>query len=404
MNLNKIKAGFLASTIAAGSAVSAFAAEATRLEEAITGGKASVNFRLRAEFVDEDSRSATAVTERLSLGYGTKSYNGFKAFVEATDIRALVDDYNAAGLNGKGTKSVVADPEDTEINRASITYSNDTITAKVGRQRIILDDARFIGNVGWRQNEQTYDAIYFTGTPVENLSLNLGYIHDVNRIFGPDAGRDFDSESFIINAKYKASDSVNITGFAYILDFDNSPANSTDTFGFRIDGGIPFAEDYKIGYELSYAYQTDGGSSTLNYDADYYHAKASISRKGYGLGIGYEVLGSDSGTVGFKTPLATGHKFNGWADKFLATPAAGLEDLYFYGMAKLPAGISTKVFYHIFDAEEGGGEYGSELDIVASKKVNKNLSFTAKFADFYDDSSTNMGDITKFTIQTDYKF
>jgi hypothetical protein len=31
---------------------------------------------------------------------------------------------------------------------------------------------------------------------------------------------------------------------------------------------------------------------------------------------------------GFTTPLATLHKFQGWADKFLTTPVNGLADLY----------------------------------------------------------------------------
>ena len=67
-------------------------------------------------------RCATAVTERLRLGYTTGSYHGFKAHVDVEDVRALVDDYNAAGLNGKPKKST-ADPEDTEVNQAFISYA-----------------------------------------------------------------------------------------------------------------------------------------------------------------------------------------------------------------------------------------------------------------------------------------
>ena len=52
------------------------------------------------------------------------------------------------------------------------------------------------------------------------------------------------------------------------------------------------------------------------------------------LNAGYEVLGADNG-VGFATPLATGHKFQGWADKFLTTPGDGIEDVYI-GWRPLP--------------------------------------------------------------------
>ena len=50
---------------------------------------------------------------------------------------------------------------------------------------------------------------------------------------------------------------------------------------------------------------------------------------------GYELLGSDDGKVAFNTPLATKHKFNGWADKFLGTPKEGLEDVYLTAKGKV---------------------------------------------------------------------
>ena len=52
------------------------------------------------------------------------------------------------------------------------------------------------------------------------------------------------------------------------------------------------------------------------------------------LTLGYEVLGSDDGKKGFATPLATGHKFQGFADKFLTTPNDGVQDLY-VGVARI---------------------------------------------------------------------
>jgi len=52
--------------------------------------------------------------------------------------------------------------------------------------------------------------------------------------------------------------------------------------------------------------------------------------------VGYEVL-EGNGAIGFATPLATLHAFNGWADMFLTTPANGLKDLYFRASYALPA-------------------------------------------------------------------
>ena len=53
---------------------------------------------------------------------------------------------------------MVPDPRGTELNRFQITNTSLPGTrTTLGRQRIVLDDSRFVGNVGFRQNEQTFD-------------------------------------------------------------------------------------------------------------------------------------------------------------------------------------------------------------------------------------------------------
>ena len=68
---------------------------------------------------------------------------------------------------------VVADPESYEINRLQLTNTSiiDT-TITLGRQRIVLDDHRFVGNVGWRQNEQTFDALRVVNKHIPNLTID----------------------------------------------------------------------------------------------------------------------------------------------------------------------------------------------------------------------------------------
>ena len=59
-------------------------------------------------------------------------------------------------------------------------------------------------------------------------------------------------------------------------------------------------------------------------DADYLMAQVTFPLKPAKVSIGYEVCRIV--TEVFKTPLATLHKFQGWADKFLGTPANGVKD------------------------------------------------------------------------------
>ena len=69
--------------------------------------------------------------------------------------------------------------------------------------------------------------------------------------------------------------------------------------------------------------------------------------------------GGDDGS--FNTPLATLHKFNGWADRFLATPADGLRDAFLSVGAKLGRWNLVGI-YHDFSADSGGASWATELD------------------------------------------
>jgi Alginate export len=94
--------------------------------------------------------------------------------VEGDLVWRLRTDYNST-MNGNTAYLVVADPETYEINRLQLTNTSlpmTTLTA--GRQRIVLDDHRFVGNVSWRQNEQTFDSLRFT-TPLATLHRFQGW-------------------------------------------------------------------------------------------------------------------------------------------------------------------------------------------------------------------------------------
>ncbi len=377
----------------------------------ITEGKFNLNLRLRAEVVEQNGLdTAQAYTERLRLGYSTKPFYGLSLFAELEDVHALGPDlYNAAGLNGEGNKAVIADPEDTELNQFYLKYVKNfeslSIESILGRQRLILNDARFVGNVGWRQNEQTFDAYTLKLSAFEDFSFLYSYVDEINRIFGPSSGRDFDSDSHLIDFAYSGLSYLKVTTFAYILDL-SANALSSNTVGARINGTADLSETLLFNYTASYAYQTDGEGNTTDYKADYYQLEAGIGKKGLiSGGLGYEVLGSDSGQAAFTTPLATLHKFNGWADVFLATPTNGLEDLYIFTSIDLPWTIKSKWIYHFFYSDEGSADLGEEFDAVLSKKLTKNIAVLAKMAVFFNGNSNyNLANRQKYWIQMEINF
>ncbi|MCF7708776.1 MAG: alginate export family protein [Verrucomicrobia bacterium] len=376
------------------------------IPDTIENGKVLLEINPRYEFVDQDGlEEANAFTVRTALGFKTGKLYGFSGLFEAEDVTIIgnEDNFNQAGLNPGGAgKAIVADPESTEVNRVWLGYDNWDTKLKLGRQRIIMDNARFVGNVGWRQNEQTFDGLSLNNKSLEHFDFSYGYVYNVNRIFGDDhpAG-DFDSDSHILHGSYDGLSFGKVTAYGYLLDFKNdSPINSSDTFGASFVGKTPIAGDWSAKYHAEYAYQTDGGDNPIDYEASYLHLDAGAIYKEFDVGGGMEMLGSDDGNIGFSTPLATLHGFNGWADLFLATPPDGLIDTYVYSGVTMPYNIPFRVFYHEFESDSGDTDYGHEIDAIVTKKIGKNWNLLTKYA-FYEG---NLPDRQKLWLQVTFSF
>jgi len=382
------------------------AAGTTDLQSAIAQGKLSFNARLRFESVEQSGlRDAEAFTLRSRLGYATAPLHGWKALVEAENILAADGDaYSQAGINPGGAgRAVVADAEITEVNQLLVAFTRDRTTATLGRQRFVLDQARFVGDVGWRQNMQTFDALVLQDKSFAKTTLTYAYLDRIHRVFGRDhpQGR-WDSQSHLLNASYAGFPGGTLTAYAYLLDFANSSVNSCATYGGSYAGAQALNKDLKFNYRLEAATQADDGSSPLNYSTHYVSIEAGLAGKSAGLTLGHEVLGSDR-NVGFKTPLATLHAFNGWADLFLTTPAAGLQDTFARATVSLPENVSVLAFYHRFSTDAGDTRLGDEFDLQVSRKFSQRFTALAKYADF-NRSSPTLPDVRKFWLQVEFAY
>ena len=376
------------------------------------GGRVHLDALARFEIADIDgSRQSEAWTLRTRLGYGTAQWRGLSAYAELESVLTPDDNSYFDGVAEPNGRSIIADPTEIELNRAFVTYRTDrwNTRAVAGRQRIKLDDDRFVGNIGWRQNEQTYDAaLGETSLGVEGLSLTYAYIWEVQRIFGDDGPanrRDFDSDTHLVRVGYDFAPWLEAAAFAYLMNFDNSPGNSADSFGLRVSGEAAVADGLTAAYQASYAHQTDAGRNPVDYDADYFFVDGAAKGARWGaVGVGYEVLGSDGGKARFVTPLATAHKFNGWADAFLDNGGAGgLRDLYLYAAPKLPCGFTSRLVYHWFDSDDGGSDLGEEVDAIVSRAFGSQWVVLAKFAYFDARNAGGRADTVRGWLQVELK-
>ncbi|MGD9812788.1 MAG: alginate export family protein [Sphingobium sp.] len=366
----------------------------------------NVDARLRYENVDQPATDADALTMRVRMGVTAATKSGFSALVEAEGTLAIVDHYRAAPFFTPNGYSVVADPENVELNRAQIQYKSKALTLTGGRQRLNIDDQRFVGSVGWRQNEQTFDAVSAEAS-LGPVAINGTYSWSDRTIFGADAGpRQAYSGDFIFLGAGAGLGPIKVKAFSYLLDFaakEPVALTSTQTYGVRAAAAFKLGPKSSLSLSASYATQSDYKANPVDYSADYIAAEAGLGFGVFTVTGGYELLGSDNGRA-FQTPMATLHKFNGWADVFLTTPNAGLQDIY-GGIAVKPAiktlpGFNIALFYHDFQSDVGNADYGSEWDAQVGFKVGKKLGLLAKYADY--DANGFGADTKKLWLQLEY--
>ncbi len=379
--------------------------------------KPLIDIRARYEFGDMDDKDVShAFTFRERLGLKTMAWNGFSALVEGEFSQAAIDDYNGgAPLADPAVvnNTVISDPETNELNQAFLQYDAHKTIAKLGRQRIIYDNAAFIGNVGWRQNEQTYDAFSLSNKCVDGLTLNYSYINQVNRIFGSDAGGTLENlpgDINLLNASYTGIAGITLGGYAYNMNFDDTPGLENNTFGLSAKGKA-------LGLDLygELAWQDKAG--TLSEDeALYAHATATKKFSSDIFDFGSLTLGLEHLDAGFKTPLATVHAFNGFADVTdgarISGAHNGLTDLYLSHTMPIFCGIKWMNVLRALGDNAISAGYGWEYDSVLTKKFNDNFTAIAKVAFFEsegDDYTNNakndsLPTTTRFSLEMNYTF
>lgn len=365
------------------------------------GMKPIVDARLRYESVDQAgiAQDADALTLRVRAGFERKQ-GDFALLAESEATLALVERYNSS-VNDLTRYPTVADPENVEINRIQLQYrgiKGTTITA--GRQRVALDDQRFVGNVAWRQNEQTFDAVRVESKALGRLAIDVTYAWAARTIYGVDSPiAGIGGDNVFAGATVKLG-RVSAKGFAYLVDQDATGRRqfSSQTYGGRATTTLPLGSA-KLSLVASYARQSNWRDNANRYAADYWLAEGQFQLKAFGLSGGYEVLGP-----GFQTPLATLHKFQGWADKFLVTPADGIRDLYAGGSYALPLGkapvVTLQAIYHRFESDRNARLYGEEWDLQLGFKPARHLSALIKYADYR--AASFATDTRKLWLQLDF--
>ena len=375
--------------------------------------KPLIDLHLRYERVEQDGGPdpATALTIRARTGLSATK-GPITGLIEVQGNLALVDHYDDT-VSGPSRYAIVGDPENVAVYRLQIQYARPGLTATGGRQRISLNDERFVGVANWRQNARSYDAVRVEWAAVNRVRADLTYSWSIRTPAGingtgakPTA---IGGDNVFANLSYQVPAGT-ITAFAYLIDQDEAAVQdfrlSSQNYGIRATLKNKINSDIKVNWSLSYARQSNYHRNPNRFSAVYYLADTGLELGPARLGVGYEVLGADEGRAltSFQTPLASIFKFQGWADKFTTTPPDGVRDLY--GSAgwtwKRMGPLSTILVqgvYHRFSSDRAARLYGDEVDLLASAKWSRYV-LSARYATYHADRFAT--DTRKFWIEMTY--
>ncbi|PKO53470.1 MAG: hypothetical protein CVU27_01515 [Betaproteobacteria bacterium HGW-Betaproteobacteria-20] len=413
------------------------AVESYTLLDAIKDGKPLTNFRLRYENVNQEAyqpapnankklETADAFTLRSLIGWQTAPINNFSFAVQITDVHEFNHDFNDRRVNlsepGKAKFANIVDPSYTDINQLYVDWTGIKNTKlRLGRQQLNLDNVRFIGDIGFRQNMQVFDGVTVLNKSIPDTEIFAAHFEQVRQINTELRQGNID----IVNAKYRISPSESLVAYGYFIDADNLGQNngnpaaasfvaqggnglgasqdavktattdaSSKTFGVRLDGVRKMNDDWKVLYTAEYAKQDDyrGGNPLI--DAHYFKLGGGAAYGAWALRIDHEKLSSNKGKYAFQTPLGTNHLFQGWADQFLATPRQGIQDT-FVTFSGLVEKAKLQAEYHVFYSDKDfetlgstainrkfGDKYGTEFDVSVTYPLYDKLIGKLEYANF----------------------
>ena len=363
-------------------------------------------FRYRLEHVDQDGPldAATAHTARLRLGKRWQLSPAISAVLEGEGVVALNDHFNS-GANGRTQYSSVIDPTSIEVNQAMLQWTHAHGDARLGRQRIAFDNQRFIGNVGWRQNEQTFDAALLTWKPTATLDMQFAWLERVHRVASDRArdplARERELSAPLARVAWRHGPGQ-LVGYAYQLDDRDVATASSLSTGLRWTAAKE-NPTWRWNAALEFARQRDAADNPLDFTHNYHLLEAGAGRGSWGLKAGLEHLGGN-GTHAFQTPLATLHAFNGWADVFTTTPASGLDDRYLgFSQRWTPknhAPFDAALVWHDYQSDAGSVSYGQEWNASLSTALGHGWTAMAKYADYQSDGFAR--DTRKIWLQVEW--
>ncbi|MGZ2370810.1 alginate export family protein [Ancylomarina sp. YFZ004] len=339
---------------------------------------------------EDDAALFTSQRTRLNLNYTDAK---FKVGLSLQDVRTWGD---VKQLNMSDKNQLMLHEAWGEL------LFTENFSLKVGRQELVYDDSRILGNVGWAQQARSHDLalLKFKTDDKGQLHIGLAYNNDMEGLKDQLYTTSYKSMQFAwYNRKYD--------NFNFSLLFLNN--------GLQRQDGDDLKTYYSqtLGAHMNHKKDKFGltGSAYLQMGKD--AADRDLSAYLVSLGANYALSSNFKGNIGFEiqsgtdsneqnanfdnksfTPLfGTNHKFNGHMDYFYVgnhTSNVGLVDAFIggsYSKDKISFGATLHRFAtqaDLFAAGEKQDNYlGTELDLSFGYKYSKSVTFKMGYSQMF---------------------
>ena len=278
---------------------------------------------------------------------------------------------------------------------------------KVGRQEMVFDEARLIGNIGWIQQAQSFDAArldFKAGAFGITAFYAQTQANDTHPVMAQTivAGTQ-DGHFGGLRATYKIGDHKKdrITGYYYLANNTATAAGTATVFENLNIAGIYINKHVgKTRVRFDGAYEWGPVSQTVDKEA--YMLTGALEHKfenGASLGVWADYFSGDSNgnadlkQTNFTTPYATNHKFYGHIDKFLNIPSVGLFDLAIKGAIGITDKTKLQAHFHHFSAVRSptNSDLGQEIDLQITHKLAANTALRAGYSHYFSAGTVNYG-------------
>ncbi len=378
--------------------------------------------RPRTEFL-HGYKSPAMQNTNFSLLTSQRTRLGFGYSADVLDVGIQVQDVRAWGQE---KQLVVGDGYNTTIHQAWAKIKlNDIIALKVGRQELVYDDSRILGNVGWAQQARSHDLALFQIEKKDAFKLHFGIAVNAVQTDQYTVSNYKEMQFLWFNKKFSDAYTLSVlalnNGVQDTLLNGNVGGNAT-TYS-QIIGQRSVYKTGKLTLGLNFYYQM-GHDKGVYYDNEGNANRRKVSAYNLGIDVKYKINANLATTVGFEmlsgnsqtdtsaayaetnhafTPLyGTNHKFNGWMDYFYVgnhINSVGLNDINF-GLHYKKEKILTGAIFHyfmanadVYDAEASAKSgkietmsagLGMELDTYIAYKLSKDVLFKAGISGMFD--------------------